>query len=221
MKVLVLDIGGTNLKFRVSDQLRKSKVPTGPDFTPEQMMRELDGKTGGWDYDAVTVGFPAPVVDGRIGNEPKNLGTGWMDFSFAEAFGRPVKLINDAAMQALGCYEGGRMLFLSLGTGLGSAMIVDHHVIPLELCGLRWSKNKTLEDRLGKAALIALGREAWQKGVLASVAMLRDAFVPDSIVIGGGAVKFLDELPADVSLGHNNRALDGGEILWHDDRFRI
>jgi len=221
MNVLVLDIGGTNLKFRLSSQLGKFKIPTGPQYTPEQMMDELGEEIEPWDYDVVTAGVPAPVVDGRIDSEPQNLGLGWMGFCFEEAFKCPVRLINDAAMQAVGCYEGGRMLFLSLGTGLGSALIVDYHVVPLELCGLRWSETQTLEDRVGKAALLSLGRDAWEEGVLASVAMLRNAFVPDSIVIGGGAAKFLGPLPADVRVGHNNHALDGGEMLWNDERFRI
>ena len=221
MNVLVLDIGGSNLKFRMSSRVRRRRVSTGPQYTPAQMMDDLGEEIEGWDYDVMTVGFPAPVVDGRIDNEPQNLGGGWMDFCFEEAFNCPVRIINDAAMQAIGCYEGGRMLFLSLGIGLGSALIADYHVIPLELCELRWSETQTLEDRVGKAALISLGRDAWEEGVLASVAMLREAFVPDSIMIGGGAAKFLGPLPSDVHLGHNNRALDGGEMLWNDERFRI
>lgn len=221
MKVLVLDVGGSNLKFRITGDWERSKIRTGPTYTPEEMMDDLADEIDGEDFDAVTVGFPSPVVEGRIGSEPQNLGPGWMDFRFEKAFGGPVKLINDAAMQAVGCYEGGRMLFLSLGTGLGSAMIVDYHVVPLELCELRWSERKTLEDQVGKEALFALGRDAWEEGVQATVAMLADAFVPDSIVVGGGAAKLLRYLPPGVRRGHNDRALDGGELLWTDNRFRI
>ena len=221
MKVLVLDIGGSNLKFRVSGQTRRGKIPTGPDYSPVEMMDDLADEIDDWDFDAVTVGFPAPVVEGRIAREPQNLGVGWTAFRFEKAFGGAVKIINDAAMQAVGSYRGGRMLFLSLGTGLGSALIVDYHVVPLELCELRWSRSKTLEDRVGKEALFALGRDEWESGVWEAVAMLRDAFVPDSIAIGGGAAKLLRSLPADVRRGHNDWALDGGELLWTNPRFRL
>jgi predicted NBD/HSP70 family sugar kinase len=221
MKVLVLDIGGSNLKLRMSGQEQRTKVPTGPEYGPERLVADLAGATADWDYEVVTVGFPAPIIGGRIPFEPQNLGSGWVDFRFEEVLGKPVKLINDAAMQAVGCYEGGRMLFLSLGTGLGSALIVDFHVIPLELSDLRWSRSSSLEAQLGKAAMKQLGKAVWHASVLEAVAMLREALLPDSIVIGGGGAKHLGDLPADVRQGHNEMALIGGERIWTDPRFRL
>ena len=221
MKVLVLDIGGSNVKLRVTGQPKRSRIPTGPGYTPELLVADLGTATRGWDFDAVSVGFPAPVIKGRIPFEPQNLGSGWVDFRFDEALGKPVKLINDAAMQAIGCYEGDRMLFLSLGTGLGAALIADYHVIALELCDLRWSKNQTLEEQLGKAALKQLGPVSWEEDVQSTITMLREAFLPDSIVIGGSGAKLLKSLPEDVRRGHNKRAIEGGELLWTDQRLRL
>jgi predicted NBD/HSP70 family sugar kinase len=221
VNVLVLDIGGSNVKLRMTGQSERTKIPTGPDYTPKQLVADIGKATRGWDFEAVTVGFPAPVTDGQIPFEPKNLGRGWVDFRFEKAFGKPVKLVNDAAMQAVGCYEGGRMLFLSLGTGLGSALIADHHVIGLELSELRWSKQSTLEDRVGKASILELGRETWEESVHDTVALLRAAFLPDSIVIGGGGARLLKKLPKRTQRGHNDQALRGGELLWTESRFRI
>ena len=221
VKVLVLDIGGSNVKLRMTGQSERTKIPTGPDYTPKHLMADLKEVTRGWKFEAVTVGFPAPVIDGKIPFEPKNLGRGWVDFRFEKAFGKPVKLINDAAMQAVGCYEGDRMLFLSLGTGLGSALISNHHVIGLELSELRWSKQSTLEDRVGKASITELGLETWEESVHAAATVLRDAFLPDSIVIGGGGVKLLKKLPKRARRGHNDQAFRGGELLWSDVRFQV
>jgi len=221
MTVLVVDVGGSNVKLRVTGQEKRTKLPSGPGYTPEQLRADLEGATGGWEFDAVTVGFPAPIVDGRIPWEPQNLGRGWAGFQFEEAFGKPVKVINDAAMQAVGCYEGGRMLFLSLGTGLGSALIADYHVIALELCDLRWSEDRSLEDQLGKPAMKKLGKARWEESVHETVAMLREALLPESIVIGGGGAKHLKELPEGVERGHNSHAFEGGERLWNDERFRV
>jgi hypothetical protein len=219
MKVLVLDIGGSNVKLRVTGQEAIAKIPTGPNYTPQQLVADLPAVIAGWEFDAVTVGFPAPIVAGKIPFEPQNLGTGWVDFRFSEALGKPVRLINDAAMQAVGCYDGGRMLFLSLGTGLGSALIVDYHIIGLELCQLRWSRQQTIEGRLGKPALKRLGKARWIKCVGDTVNMLRAAFVPDSIKVGGGSAKHLKRLPDGVHLVPNSIALTGGELLWTDPRF--
>lgn len=221
MKVLVLDIGGSNVKMRVTGQQERTKFPSGPDYSPKQLVSDLSVHAKGWNFDAVTVGFPGPILAGTIPVEPKNLGTGWVGFDFEKALGKPVKLINDAAMQAVGVYEGGRLLFLSLGTGLGAALIVDYHVIPLELCRLRWSKNSSLEDRLGKESMNRQGPDAWERSVHQAVGMLRAAFIPDSIVIGGGGAKHLAGLPENTRRGHNNDALAGGELLWTDPRFRL
>lgn len=220
MKVLVLDIGGSNVKLRVTGQAAVTKFPTGPRYTPERLLADLTAVTGDWDHDVVSVGFPAPVVAGGIPREPQNLGCGWVGFRFEEALGRPVKLINDAAMQAVGCYQGGTMLFMSLGTGLGSALIADYQVLALELCELRWSRQATLEDQLGKAAVKRLGRARWETSVHAAAAMLRDAFVVDEVVIGGGGAKHLKHLPAWARRAHNRDALTGGEVLWTEARFR-
>lgn len=220
MKVLVIDVGGSNLKLRVTGQDERTKVPSGSDYSPERMVEDLKGATEGWDYDVVTVGFPAPVVDGRLPFEPWNLGKGWVDFDFEKAIGKPVKLINDAAMQAVGCYEGGRMLFLSLGTGLGSALIDDHHVIGLELSRLRYSRNYSLEDRLGKEGQKDSGKDKWEERFHGALEMLRMAFVPDYITVGGGEAKRLKDTK-DFRRVDNMAALEGGERLWFDERFRL
>jgi len=221
MKILVLDIGGSNVKMRATGQAERTKFPSGPGYSPKDLVADLEKRAAGWEFDAVTVGFPAPVIGGRIPVEPKNLGTGWVGFDFEQALGRPVKLINDAAMQAVGCYEGGRMLFLSLGTGLGTALISDHHVIALELCELRWSRAATIEKQVGKAEMKRIGRVRWEKNVHTVVEMLRKALLPDSIAIGGGGVKNLKKLPEMARRGDNNMALDGGEALWFEPRFRV
>lgn len=221
MKVLVLDIGGSNVKMRVTGQEERTKFPTGPDYSPKQLVSDLSKYAKGWEFDAVTVGFPAPIIAGTIPVEPKNLGTGWVDFDFEKSLGKPVKLINDAAMQACGCYDGGRMLFLSLGTGLGTALISDYHVIALELCELRWSKAATIEEQVGKAEMKRIGKSQWEENVHTVVEMLRKALLPDSIAIGGGGAKYLKKLPKKARRGDNNMALDGGEAVWFEPRYRV
>ena len=221
MKVLVLDIGGSNVKMRMTGQEERTKFPTGPDFTPKDLLAGLKQHAAGWDFDALTVGVPAPVVGGRIPREPKNLGSGWVDFDFERELGKPVKLLNDAAMQAVGCYQGGRMLFLSLGTGLGSALISDYHVIALELCELRWSGNSTIESRLTKAERKRVGRAAWEESFHVIAGMLRSSLLPDSIVVGGGEASRLKRLPMDGRRVDNNMALEGGERLWAEPRFQL
>jgi predicted NBD/HSP70 family sugar kinase len=221
VSILVLDIGGSNVKLRLSGQSRRTKLPTGPDYTPKRLMKDVKAIAKGWKYDRVSIGVPAPVADGKIIEEPQNLGPGWVDFRFKKTFGRPVKLINDAAMQAVGAYEGGRMLFLSLGTGLGSAFIADYRVIPMELCELRWSKRETIEDRVAKAALLGLEPETWEENVHAVVKLLRNSLLPDTIAIGGGGAKLLERPPKNCRVGDNSWALDGGERLWTDARFRL
>lgn len=221
MKVLVLDIGGSNVKMRMTGQDDRTKFSSGAEFSPKDLLAGLEAHAGGWDFDAVTVGFPAPVIGGRLPREPKNLGSGWVDFVFEAELGKPVKLINDAAMQAVGCYEGGRMLFMSLGTGLGTALISDYHVIALELCELRWSKSATIESQLAKAEKKRVGRATWEENFHAVADMLRKSLLPDSIVVGGGEAKHLKELPADARRVDNNMALEGGEALWFEPRFQV
>ncbi len=217
MKVLVIDIGGTNVKLAVQGQDESRKVPSGPDLTPQLMVERVQGAIQGWDFDAVSVGFPAPVVRGQILLEPANLAPGWLGFDFAAAFGKPVKVINDAAMQALGSYEGGRMLFMGLGTGLGSALIIDNVIAPLELAHLPYRKKRTYEDYLGERGLKRLGRKKWQPFVEDVVARFKAAFVVDYIVLGGGNSKKLLRLPPHARAGDNRNAIPGGFRLWEMD----
>src|SRR5262245_36971879 len=168
-----------------------------------------------WSYDAVSVGYPGPVLRGRPVAEPKNLGGGWVGFDFCRAFGRPVRLVNDAAMQALGSYEGGRMLFLGLGTGLGSAMITEEFILTLELGQLPYKRGETLGEALGRQGLKRLGKTAWRRAVADVAPALMKAFLADSVVIGGGNAKKLKELPAGIRLGHNLTAFRGGVRLWN------
>ena len=221
MKVLVLDIGGSNVKMRMTGQEERSKFPSGPDYSPKQLVADLAKHAKGWEVDAVTIGFPAPIIGGKIPREPKNLGTGWVDFDFEEALGKPVKLINDAAMQAVGCYEGGRMLFMSLGTGLGTALISDYHVIALELCELRWSKNATIESQVTKAEKKRVGRAQWEVNFHIIAEMLRKSLLPDTIVIGGGEAKQLKTVPKKSRRVDNNMALEGGEAVWFEPKYQL
>lgn len=221
MKVLVLDIGGSNVKMRMTGQDERTKFASGADFAPGDLLKGLEKEAGGWDFDAVTVGFPAPVIGGRIPREPKNLGTGWVDFDFEKELGKPVKLINDAAMQAVGCYQGGRMLFMSLGTGLGTALISDYHVIGLELCELRWSKSSTVESQVAKAEKKRVGRTKWEENFHDVVELFRKSLLPDSMVVGGGEAKHLKKLPVDARRVDNDMALEGGEALWLEPKFRL
>jgi polyphosphate glucokinase len=183
-------------------------------MTASQMVEQVRQHTSGWHYDVVSIGFPGPVVHGEPRADPVNLGGGWTRLDFKKAFGKPVKLINDATMQALGSYEGGRMLFIGLGTGLGSAMIVDDVVVPLELGEIRHSRGRTLEDVLGKRGLKRLGRARWRKAVNAAVTNLEAAFVADYVMIGGGNVKKLNRLPPRARRGSNRHAFRGGVRLW-------
>ncbi|HTV57011.1 MAG TPA: ROK family protein, partial [Terriglobia bacterium] len=212
-RVLVLDVGGTHVKALATGQKEPREIVSGPKMTASQMVQDVKSVTKDWDYDVVSIGFPGPVVHGRPLREPYNLGHGWVGFNFAKAFGRPVKLINDASMQALGSYEGGRMLFLGLGTGLGSAMIVDGNVQPMELAHLPYKK-KTYEDYTGIRGLERLGKKKWQRHVFAIVEQLKAAMEPDYIVLGGGNVKKLKELPPGARLGDNSNAFRGGFRLW-------
>jgi polyphosphate glucokinase len=213
MKVLVIDVGGTNVKVGGTGRGAPIKIPSGPDMTASQMATAVKAAVT-WSYDAVAIGYPGAVVGGRPVAEPANLGGGWVRFDFADAFGKPVRVINDAAMQALGSYEGGHMLFLGLGTGLGSALVADGVLAPLELAHLPYRKRRTFEDYLGLRGLERLGRKRWQRHVEAVVALLRHAMQVDYVVLGGGQTKKLKGLAAEVRLGSNDNAMLGGVRLW-------
>jgi polyphosphate glucokinase len=216
MKILVIDIGGTNIKVASSDMLVPIKIPSGPTMTAEQMIKDVLAATKGWTYDCISIGYPGPVVHDRPLAEPHNLAAGWTDFPYQKAFGKPLRFINDAAMQALGGYKGGRMLFLGIGTGLGSAMIFDGVVIPLELAHLPYRKGRTYEEYIGLAGLERRGVERWRKSVLDIVERLQAALVCDSVLLGGGNAKLMKDPPSHVILGANSNAVDGGIKLWQD-----
>jgi predicted NBD/HSP70 family sugar kinase len=215
-KVLVVDIGGTNVKAMISRGERR-KFASGDGLTPRQLHNMLDGKLDDWKYDVVSVGFPAPVRNGHILRDPKNLGKGWTRFNFEKAFGKPVRIANDAAMQGLGSYRGGRMLFIGLGTGFGSALVWKGTVLSLELSELPYLNDGTIEDRVGKAGFKELGRKAWEEEVDRILIHLQRAFVVDYIVLGGGNAKLLEHLPPGVALGHNRNAYLGGQRLWQNN----
>jgi polyphosphate glucokinase len=216
VKILVVDIGGNNIKLLVTGQKAPRKVPSGPTLTARRMVSAVKKAVAGWKYDAVTIGFPGPVKDGRIAAEPVNLGGGWMRFDYRKAFGRPVQIVNDAAMQALGSYRGRRELFLGLGTGLGSALVVEGHVQPLEMAHLPYRNGKTYEDFLGKRGLDRVGKKRWRQLVQEIVARLYHAFQVDEVVLGGGNVKQLKGLPPHSRLGANANAFTGGFRIWDD-----
>lgn len=214
MKILVIDIGGSNVKFKIWGQRGKFKFKSGRGLTPQKMMKELLAATAHWDFDAVTIGYPGPVIHGRPAEEPPNLGKGWVRFDFEKHFRKPIKIINDAAMQALGSYKGGRMLFLGLGTGLGSALILDDIIVPLDLGDLAYNKDKTVAEVLGKQGLKEIGREAWEKSVHRVVEHLISAFRAEYLVLGGGNAKLLRKLPKGTQRGSNEKAFAGGARLW-------
>jgi polyphosphate glucokinase len=211
--ILVVDVGGSNVKALLSGESKKRKFPSGPDLTAKEMAEGVFGLTEGWTFDRVSVGIPTPVRDNRPLAEPVNLGTGWVGFDYEGAFGVPTKVVNDAVMQAIGSYEGGRMLFLGLGTGLGSALIADGVVEPLELGHLPYKK-KTFEEYVSERALERVGKKKWRKEVFETVEQLANAIEPDYVVIGGGGAKELDELPPNSRRGDNENAFVGGFRLW-------
>ena len=215
-KILVIDVGGTHVKVRASGHKGEVKIDSGPTLTAASMVKDVRAATKGWDYAAVSIGYPGPVLHSRPLTEPHNLGSGWVKFDFEKAFGRPVRLMNDAAMQALGSYEGGRMLFLGLGTGLGSAMIVDGVVEPMELAHLPYKKGRTYEDYVGERGLERLGKKKWRTHVADVVEKLKAALEADYVVIGGGNARLLKELPPGARLGDNENAFKGGFRLWRD-----
>lgn len=212
--ILVIDVGGTHVKVRSSRRAEEIKIPSGSSMTAKEMVEAVRRHTRGWTYRAIAIGYPAPVEDGRPLKDPVNLGPGWVGFDFRRAFHCPVRLVNDAAMQALGSYEGGKMLFLGLGTGLGSAMITDGKLEPMELGHLPYRKGKTYEDYLGARGFERLGKKEWRKEVARAVKVLFAALEPDYVVLGGGNVKHLKRMPKGCRPGSNANAFRGGFALW-------
>jgi ROK family protein len=214
VRILVVDIGGSHIKVLASGRRTPVKIASGPDLTPRLMVRRVLDTVKDWNFDVVSIGFPGAVLHGRVMSEPINLGPGWVTFNFKKAFGRPVKVINDAAMQALGSYQGGRMLFLGLGTGLGTALIIDGMLEPMELAHLPYKKGRTYEEYVGKAGLKRLGKRKWRRNVADIVERFSKALNVDDVVLGGGNVKLLKTLPAGVRRGANANAFIGGYRLW-------
>ena len=211
--VLAVDVGGSHVKTLTSNETERRRFKSGHALTAAQMVAGVLRAVEGWDWDVVSVGIPTPVRNDKVVAEPVNLGEGWVDFDYERAFGKPTKVVNDAAMQAVGSYEGGRMLFLGLGTGLGSTLIADGVIEPLELGHLPFRK-KTFEDYVGERALRKHGHQKWQKEVFTVVARFVAAMEPDYIVLGGGGARELDRLPPLCRLGDNNNAFVGGFRLW-------
>jgi polyphosphate glucokinase len=213
--ILVIDVGGTHLKIGTTGSRKLIKVPSGPTMTAAQMAATVRKTVVGVKYDAVSIGYPGPVVKNRPLLEPHNLGKGWVKFDYKNAFGRPVKIINDAAMQALGDHLGGHTLFLGLGTGLGSALVIDGKVLPLELAHLPYKKVGSYEEFLGTAGLKRVGKKKWRRYVNDVVSRLKNALLADSVVLGGGNVRLIEEFPPGVRPGKNANAIRGGYRLWN------
>lgn len=214
MKVLVIDIGGAHVKLLATGHKQRLEFHSGPKMTPAKMVAATRAATVGWKYDAVSFGYPGPVVQGCPISEPRHLGSGWVGFDFKKAFARPVKIVNDAAMQALGSYQGGRMLFLGLGTGLGSALIVDNVLEPMELGHLPYRNGRTYEHYLGQAGLDRQGKKKWRRQVNEVVQQLKSALQADYVMLGGGNARLLKKLPSGARLGANSNAFQGGYRLW-------
>jgi polyphosphate glucokinase len=217
-KVLVIDIGGTHIKLLATGQKEPTKIPSGPEMAPRRMVTLVRRATAKWKYSAVSIGYPGPVLHGKPVSDPHNLAPGWVGFDFRKAFGRPVKLMNDAALQAIGSYKRGRMLFLGLGTGLGSALIVDGVIEPMELAHLPYKKRGTYEDYIGVRGLERLGKKKWRRYVADVVNRLKTALEADDVVLGGGNAKLLKALPAGARLGSNANAFRGGFRIWQAGR---
>jgi polyphosphate glucokinase len=214
--VLTIDLGGSRVKVLTSNGTEIRRTDSGPDLTPTQMVDKVRQLADGLAFDVISMGYPGPVRDNKPALDPKNLGKGWNRFDFAKAFGKPFKMVNDALMQAIGSYEGGRMLFIGLGTGLGSAMILEHVAQPMELAHLPYRKDMTYEDYVGERGLERRGKEKWRNSVFDVVERLTAALQPEYIVIGGGNVERLKDLPPKCRRGDNKRAFEGGFRLWHN-----
>ena len=214
MKVLMIDVGGTSVKLMASGHEGYRKFPSGRRLTAAKMVKGVREATEDWEYEAISLGFPGLVRESRVARNPLNLAGGWMDFDFDKAFKRPVRIINDAAMQALANYDEGRLLFLGLGTSVGATLIVDDSVVPLEIGMMPLSKSEAFMDRLSKEALNTLGKRRWQKSVTRAVALLRDIFWPDHFKLGGGNAKYIDPLPEGCERGDNQDAFRGAIRLW-------
>jgi len=214
-KVLVVDIGGTHVKLLMSMR-DKREFESGLAMTPRDFVGKMKETTGGWKFDAISIGFPSVVREGRIMKDPKHLGPGWAGFNF-KALGKPVRVINDAAMQALGSYHGRRMLFLGLGTGLGSALVWNRNLLPLELGDLPYRDRQIIEEWLGIPGLQRLGETEWKEEVLYAVAQLKRSFIADYVVLGGGNAKRFQKLPEGIEPGENENAYRGGLRLWEDE----
>jgi predicted NBD/HSP70 family sugar kinase len=219
-RILVIDVGGTHVKFQVEPRGREVKFDSGPRLGPGRMVRKILKRTRGHAFDAVSIGYPGVVVHGRIGAEPHNLGKGWLGFDFHAALGKPVRLVNDAAMQAIGSYRGGRMLFLGLGTGLGATLIVDGVVEPMEIGNMPYRKGRSFEGWVGEQARRRLGTRKWRTVVADVIAQLKKALEPDYVVLGGGNTARLKRLPAGVHRGDNRNAFIGGLRLWRPGAVR-
>jgi polyphosphate glucokinase len=212
--ILTIDVGGSHVKVMTSKGRTKREFNSGPDLSPKEMVRKVKALTKDWSFDAISIGYPGPVAGSRPLREPFNLGEGWKGFDFQKAFGKPTKVVNDALMQALGGYQGGRMLFLGLGTGLGSAMIADGELEPMELGHLPYRKGRTYEDYAGEAGRKKRGNKKWRKHVADIVKQLTSALEPDYVLLGGGNVERLDKLPPKCRRGDNADAFTGGFRLW-------
>src|SRR5262245_23202668 len=212
-RILVIDVGGTNIKVSTGRRV-PLKIPSGPTMTAARMAAAVRKAVAAWTYDAVSIGYPGPVKHGRPGRETHNLGRGWIRFDYEKAFGVPVKIVNDAAMQALGAYTGGRMLFLGLGTGLGSALVAEGVLMPLELAHLPYRRGGTYEDYVGLRGMVRLGRKKWTRHVHLVVELLKAGLQADEVVLGGGQTKKLKALPPGVRVSDNQSAILGGRRLW-------
>jgi len=214
MGVLAVDVGGRHVKALLQGEHGRRRFKSGPELTPKSMVKQLFELAEGWDFDRVSLGVPAPVADDAVLGEPVNLGKGWKGYDFESAFGKPTKVVNDAVMQAIGSYEGGRMLYLGLGTGLGSTMIIEGTIQPLELGHLPY-RRATFETYVGRGGRVRLGPKRWRQAVFETVKYLSAALQPDYVMLGGGLANELGELPKNVRLGGNEHAFEGGFRLWH------
>ncbi|WLS06186.1 ROK family protein [Shinella oryzae] len=219
--VLSIDVGGSHVKIMTSTHVEERRVESGPAMSAAQMVDAVRDLARGWSYDVISIGYPGPVRENKPSRDPAHLASGWVGYDFSDHFGKPVKVVNDALMQAIGSYEGGRMLFLGLGTGLGTAMILDNVCHPLEVGHLPFRKGGSFEDYVGEPALEKRGKKKWRKAVAAVTECLNAALLPDYIVIGGGNVAHLSDLPGNSVRGDNTRAFAGGFRIWKDPQLRL